>query len=90
MRIRPREDTLEDSIAFTFPRPKNVTREDLHTLIHFLADTTPPELVYFSQMEIGPLFPKELLYEVCLARKGIRCGYLSFSTELGRDLYGSV
>lgn len=65
------------SVIARLPAPSQVAAEDLHTLIHFLAAATPPGSNYFSRALIGGIFPLELLSEVCLTRKGIRCGKLS-------------
>lgn len=91
MRVIPREDTLENSTILHLPLEKGATREGLHTLIHFLADATPPDLVYFSNVFIGLSFPLKLLHEVCLAKNGIRCESMEFDVLLGGyNRYGSV
>lgn len=70
-------------VEFSFPKPERVTANDLHTLVHFLADGTAPDYVYFSEVHISDAFPLELLQEACLSRKGIRCGHLHFKYSRG-------
>lgn len=73
VRIAQSDIGQDNSIVVRIDSLRGATREDIHSLIHFLAEATSPEQVYFDEVRIGKIFPLELLSEVCLKKKGIRC-----------------
>jgi hypothetical protein len=68
-RVTLSQDRISDFVAVDLPKPP--TKECLQAIVHFLAEASSPELVFFDNLRISGNFPLELLTEVCLRKRGI-------------------